>query len=124
MLSIALFYYANYYYLYVGYPDYDPFPILWSLAVEEHYYIIFPFCMLAFRHNLRSILPWLAVMVATALAWRMMLYNSALAMRLGRPAATRSCAAGTAPMSSSMPSCTVPSPPSSCTITTLPLAAC
>lgn len=50
----AIFYFANYYKLFVhfdslsSYPS--PFNILWSLAIEEHFYIIFA-PLLAFTYN-------------------------------------------------------------------------
>jgi peptidoglycan/LPS O-acetylase OafA/YrhL len=66
----GLFYYANYYLIFIGYGAHSPMPVLWSLAVEEHFYLIFPFCMLAFRNNLRSSIVWLCAAMAVALAWR------------------------------------------------------
>ena len=66
----AVLYFANYYQVYVNYPPYNPVPILWSLAVEEHYYIVFPLLMLAFRHNPKRMIPWLFALVALVLLWR------------------------------------------------------
>jgi peptidoglycan/LPS O-acetylase OafA/YrhL len=68
----ALFYFMNYYVL--VHPDVQmPIRMLWSLAIEEHYYFIFPllFTLLAPR-------PWrfigiLAVVAVVVLAWRLVL---------------------------------------------------
>lgn len=69
---------ANYYHLFIGYPAYNPMPILWSLSVEEHYYLVFPFVMLAFRKRLPAVLPVLVCIMATALIWRIALYKTCL----------------------------------------------
>jgi peptidoglycan/LPS O-acetylase OafA/YrhL len=66
---------ANYYHLFIGYPLYNPMPIMWSLSVEEHYYLLFPFLILAFRSDLRNILPWLTFIVSAILIWRITLYT-------------------------------------------------
>lgn len=71
----GLFYFSNYYYIFHNYPLFNPFPITWSLAVEEHYYIIFPFLIVLCRRNLRHLLPWLLVLVTAALLWRIALYE-------------------------------------------------
>lgn len=71
----GLFYLANYYHIFIGYPAYSPFPIIWSLSVEEHFYILFPFVMLAFRRSLPKLLPWLLLVLAATLAWRYALYG-------------------------------------------------
>lgn len=70
----GVFYFANYYQVYVGYPDYSPVPILWSLSVEEHYYIVFPFIMLLFRKNPQRMIKWLLAAVVAVLAWRFYVY--------------------------------------------------
>lgn len=69
----AVFYVANYYHMYIGYPAYSPFPILWSLAVEEHFYIVFPFLVRAFQRDFRKLLPWLGGMAGAILLWRFVL---------------------------------------------------
>lgn len=70
----GIFYFANYYQVYVGYPDYSPVPILWSLSVEEHYYIVFPFIMLLFRKDPKRMIIWLLSAVVAVLAWRFYVY--------------------------------------------------
>ena len=71
----GLLYFANYYHLFIGYPPYNPMPILWSLSVEEHFYIVFPFCMIAFRGDLRKIMPMLVGAFVAVLAWRVAVYG-------------------------------------------------
>lgn len=71
----GIFYFANYYQIFVGYTEHNPLPILWSLSVEEHYYILFPFLILIFQKNLRGLLPWLGLAVLAVLAWRIRLYG-------------------------------------------------
>lgn len=69
----AIFYFANYYHMYFGYPPYNPFPILWSLAVEEHFYIFFPFLVQRFRGDFSTFIKWLTGAVLVILAWRFLL---------------------------------------------------
>jgi len=78
-VASVLFYFANYYQIFVGYPVGNPFPIVWSLSVEEHYYILLPCCMMLFSRNLRQILPWLCAVLLGILLWRIVLYHSCLA---------------------------------------------
>ena len=90
----GIFYFANYYHLFIGYPPYNPMPIIWSLSVEEHYYIIFPFCMLLCRKNLRGICP------GFARCWRWRGASCSIAavsaIRRGFPAGCRVCCVRTA----------------------------
>lgn len=46
-LVAALFYFENYHRLYIN-PAADQFWILWSLAIEEHFYLVFPFLFAGF----------------------------------------------------------------------------
>ena len=66
----SILYMANYWRLYVGFPDYTPFPILWSLSIEEHYYIFFPMIVSLFIPDLRRLMLPIAVACLAALAWR------------------------------------------------------
>lgn len=67
--------YANYYHIFTGYPLYSPMPILWSLSVEEHYYILFPFMILAFRRKLPEAIPLFTFLIIAMFVWRMTLYT-------------------------------------------------
>jgi peptidoglycan/LPS O-acetylase OafA/YrhL len=77
----GLFYFANYYHVFVGYPAHSPMPILWSLSVEEHFYILFPFIIILFRNNLRKAIPWLIVATLLALVWRYILFTTCADVR-------------------------------------------
>lgn len=74
----TIFYVANYYHIFIGFPDYSPFIITWSLAIEEHYYIVFPLLILLASRNLRALMPWLLAGTILALLWRMSLYQDCL----------------------------------------------
>lgn len=55
-ISAALFYFANYYKIFIHFSNVDgllsPFNILWSLAIEEHFYILFaPLLAFTYRSN-------------------------------------------------------------------------
>lgn len=71
----ALLYFANYYKIFIGYTPYNPLPIVWSLSVEEHYYLLFPFCMLIFRNRLTRLIPWLCAFVIAVPVWRIFLFH-------------------------------------------------
>jgi peptidoglycan/LPS O-acetylase OafA/YrhL len=77
----ALLYWANYYGIYLDdvgggfavWPHADvqsPFAILWSLAVEEHFYLVFPALLLLFAKRLRLLLYLVVALCALALVWR------------------------------------------------------
>jgi peptidoglycan/LPS O-acetylase OafA/YrhL len=79
--SAALFYWANYFGVYFsnvynGFaapPHVDmqnPFTVLWSLAVEEHFYFLFPALLLFFAKRLPTLLRVLALLCLAALMWR------------------------------------------------------
>jgi peptidoglycan/LPS O-acetylase OafA/YrhL len=72
-LTSALFYFANYYGLYIGYDVARTFIILWSLAVEEHFYLIFPLIFLVFSKNLLRFLKILIIILILILVWRLIL---------------------------------------------------
>ncbi|MEW6643451.1 MAG: acyltransferase [Pseudomonadota bacterium] len=69
-VAAAVFYFMNYYY--VAIRDLTaPLGILWSLAVEEHYYAFYPLIFsLAWVRPLRF-LRWLLIVSAAVLLWRL-----------------------------------------------------
>lgn len=68
-LLAALFYYENYYLVFAP-PFASRFSILWSLAVEEHFYLVFPCLFLALAHKPRTLLRITAVLALLSLAAR------------------------------------------------------
>ncbi|WP_338875450.1 acyltransferase [Spirosoma sp. SC4-14] len=70
----TVFYYRNYYMIYAT-PDVSAmcskvYNIVWSLAVEEHFYIVFPILFIAlFRWN-NTFIALLLVAVVSAMCWR------------------------------------------------------
>lgn len=68
-LSAVTFYYENYYLvLSADFPK--RFQILWSLAVEEHFYIIFPFLFMLFIKKINLFLAFLMLLCFSILAIR------------------------------------------------------
>ena len=77
-LSSQLFYFANYYTIFFDHGNTVPdgTGILWSLAVEEHFYILFPLLMvvvLRFANSRRFLIGLFAVLCTLALGWRLYL---------------------------------------------------
>lgn len=72
-LLSALFYSGNYYNIYVGYSKPYPYLILWSLAVEEHYYIFYPLLTFIIFKDYKKALILLGLLVLTVLIWRIYL---------------------------------------------------
>ena len=71
-ITAALFYFMNYYVL-LGGTMVLPFDALWSLAVEEHYYLIYPWII---RHKPEHLLIGMTlVRAALVLAWRYVLVS-------------------------------------------------
>ena len=75
-VAAALFYLGNYH-LPLGVfwsglmPDVPhPFVILWSLAVEEHYYLVFPFLALLFARDRTRFAVLIVVLILAVTAWR------------------------------------------------------
>lgn len=76
----AIFYMANYFKLFVGYDSFTsditgwqvghPFSILWSLAVEEHFYLLFPILFSLFYKTKRSFFILIITLLVTSLLWR------------------------------------------------------
>lgn len=65
---------------YEGFPEFTGTGVYWSLAVEEHFYLVFPFIYIALRRmgasTLRQALT-LGVMCAAVLLWRIVLHHQA-----------------------------------------------
>jgi peptidoglycan/LPS O-acetylase OafA/YrhL len=77
----AVFYGANFYDLYRGYltsiPGIrHPFNELWSLAVEEHFYIFFPALLATFYARGKCYIHVLIVFILASLIWRLTLWNA------------------------------------------------
>ncbi len=75
----ALLYGANYYDLWAGYHSTlpgvrHPFNILWSLAIEEHFYALWPACLLLVGIGRRAVLS-VALLCLAVLLWRLWLWN-------------------------------------------------
>jgi peptidoglycan/LPS O-acetylase OafA/YrhL len=66
----VIFYLANYYRIFIGFTL--PFLLMWSLAVEEHYYLIYPSVLRALMRSGRPLLILGALTIA-ALIWRTVL---------------------------------------------------
>lgn len=66
-------YFVNYYGIYLG-PTTEafvsPFSITWSLAIEEHFYLIFPFIFAALIGSARRFASFLISGLLVILAWR------------------------------------------------------
>jgi peptidoglycan/LPS O-acetylase OafA/YrhL len=68
----ALFYYTNYYDLYHNMAPFFviPFGICWSLAVEEHFYLVWPWIIRQGIGNPRRLCLFVAVSCVAVLTWR------------------------------------------------------
>jgi len=73
-LLSAILYFANYYSIHWQYQDLpfgpSPLKILWSLAIEEHFYIVFAPLMALFAHTRPRLLLLLLVLLVVPLAIR------------------------------------------------------
>jgi len=93
----ALLYYSNYYDIYGHFSQphegFEPLVILWSLAVEEQFYLLFPLlCVLMLRghDNLRRFFWVVAALLAAALLWRIVLvHGGANSIRIYKGSDTR-----------------------------------
>lgn len=72
-VSAGLFYYTNYYMNFGG-PEPMPFAPLWSLAVEEHFYFIYPLIFAMFyKRDPRRFLSGVMAALVAVLTWRCIL---------------------------------------------------
>ena len=76
----TLFYYRNYfpYLTEYNYPpkEFNVFHIVWSLAIEEHFYIVFPFLFVSLIKRPKLFIGILCILIITALMWRLNILNS------------------------------------------------
>jgi len=73
-LSAAVFYFTNIYHIFIGStaetPHAMPWTHLWSLAVEEHFYLIFPLFMVMCRQNWKRAAAILIALLIIVPLWR------------------------------------------------------
>ncbi|WP_422950979.1 acyltransferase family protein [Undibacterium sp. TC4M20W] len=75
-VASVFFYFANYYGIYSSFSGElikQPLAITWSLAVEEHFYFVFPFLFIGFIRLPKRFLSLIAVILLAMLAWRVYL---------------------------------------------------
>jgi peptidoglycan/LPS O-acetylase OafA/YrhL len=68
-LVASLFYFENYHRLFIN-PSADEFWILWSLAIEEHFYLVFPFLFAAFFKKPKTLIVLTVALVLLSLLLR------------------------------------------------------
>jgi peptidoglycan/LPS O-acetylase OafA/YrhL len=70
--AAVLLYYTNYYDLYFNMDPYKviPFGVCWSLAVEEHFYLIWPWIIRANIASTKKLLSVIVTLCAVVLIWR------------------------------------------------------
>ena len=70
LIFSTIFYYHNYYLLTFA-DSYHDFKVLWSLAVEEHFYLLFPIIFIKLYNKNPKLLLWLCLIIITLVAcWR------------------------------------------------------
>ncbi|MFZ6690796.1 acyltransferase family protein [Undibacterium sp. SXout20W] len=75
-LASVFFYFANYFGIFIGFSDDvlpPPLSITWSLAVEEHFYMVFPFVFLGLISVPKRFLTVILGLLVILLAWRIYL---------------------------------------------------
>lgn len=82
----SLFYLANYWGIFHGFSGFNPpnniyssLAVLWSLAVEEHFYFLFPLLILGFKNHFLKFLKLIVILCAIILLWRFVLVSWQLA---------------------------------------------
>jgi peptidoglycan/LPS O-acetylase OafA/YrhL len=75
----ALFYYINFYGITFGFGQgregFDPFSVLWSLAIEQQFYLFFPLLVLPFLRHIQSLLLLVCAILIAVLLWRIQLLH-------------------------------------------------
>lgn len=72
----VLLYFANFYQVFVGFAQdtlMSPLRITWSLAIEEHYYFVYPALFAALVARPRAFLQVIAACIVAVLCWRIYL---------------------------------------------------
>jgi peptidoglycan/LPS O-acetylase OafA/YrhL len=78
-IAATLLYYANYWNVYGIFEAHGPHTIIpplavtWSLAVEEHFYMLFPLLVVAYRSRPHRLLAVLVAVLLGSFAWRLAL---------------------------------------------------
>jgi peptidoglycan/LPS O-acetylase OafA/YrhL len=77
-MQAALLYYINFYGIVHGFGQsrtgFDPFSVLWSLAIEQQFYIFFPLLVLPFIRRYKQLLLTIVIVLVAVLAWRTLLH--------------------------------------------------
>ena len=70
-ISAGIFYYTNYHLVYAGFPENYPlfFDALWSLSVQEHFYLLFPLLFIGL-YTKKYFVPLLALLAVGVLGIR------------------------------------------------------
>ncbi|MBC3886155.1 acyltransferase family protein [Undibacterium griseum] len=75
-LFAVFFYFANYFDIFVGFSGTalpSPLGITWSLAVEEHFYMVFPFAFALLIASPKRFLQMITALIVLILLWRLYL---------------------------------------------------
>ena len=77
-LASVFFYFANYFGIFIGFTSNvlpSPLSITWSLAVEEHFYLFFPFIFIGLIRMPRRFLSVIVCLLVLFLVWRLYLVD-------------------------------------------------
>lgn len=75
-LAAVVFYFSNYWNIGGNFGQgfmASPFTITWSLAVEEHYYLLYPLCFAFWAYRPQRLLACMALLLVAVLLWRLWL---------------------------------------------------